>query len=49
MKLIIISLEANNLEQEKLSTKWDLNPHPSVSSQVPLPLDHLHSMLLAAL
>ena len=31
------------LEQEKLSTNWDLNPDPLVSGQVPLPLDHLHS------
>ena len=31
------------LKQEKLSANWDLNPDPSVSGRVPLPLDHLHS------
>ena len=35
-------------EQEKLSADWDSNPDPSVSSRVPLPLDHLHSSLLTA-
>ena len=30
-------LEAINLEQEKLSTKQDLNLHPLVSGRVPLP------------
>ena len=26
-----------------MNANWDLNPDPSVSSRVPLPLDHLHS------
>ena len=39
----IIILWKQILEQEKLSANWDSNPDPSVSSQVPLPLDHLHS------
>ena len=43
------SLEANIIEQEKLSADWDSNPDPSVSDWVPLPLDHLHSSLLTAL
>ena len=32
-----------------MSAEQDSNLHPSVSAQVPLPLDHLHSLLLAAL
>ena len=43
------SLEANIIEQEKLSADWDSNPDPLVSGQVPLPLDHLHSSLITAL
>ena len=38
----------SNFKHEKLSAKQDSNLHPLVSSQVPLPLDHLHSMLLTA-
>ena len=34
-----------NYEDEKCSTKQDWNLHPSVSGQVPLPLDHLHYFL----
>ena len=32
-----------------MSAGQDLNPHPSVSGQVPLPLDHLHSMISSLL
>ena len=34
-----------NYEDEKCSAKQDSNLHPSVSSRVPLPLDHLHYFL----
>ena len=32
-----------------MSAEQDLNLHPLVSSQVPLPLDHLHSMISSLL
>ena len=32
-----------------MSAKQGLNMHPSVSGQVPLPLDHLHSMISSLL
>ena len=32
-----------------MSAKQDSNLHPSVSNQVPLPLDHLHSMISSLL
>ena len=32
-----------------MSAKQDSNLHPSVSTQVPLPLDHLHSMISSLL
>ena len=32
-------------EQEKMNTGQDLNLHPSQPGGVPLPLDHLHSMI----
>ena len=37
------SLEQFTYSRKSLSTDWDSNPDPLVSSQVPLPLDHLHS------
>ena len=32
-----------------MSARQDTNPHPSLSRQVPLPLDHLHSMISSLL
>ena len=39
----------NLLDKEKGSTEQDLNLHPSLYRQVPLPLDHLHYLLLLVL
>ena len=49
LKKIINFLLKQLFRAGKLSAKQDSNLHPTVSGRVPLPLDHLHSMLLAAL
>ena len=41
----IFSLSETYRQGKSCSTEQDLNPHPSLSRQVPLPLAHLHYFL----